>query len=234
MTGFDSHVRRVASLEKLELAQHISELSEAKNDQSPALELRKSDDELTKITLKVHSLLDESAQIIAVTGLGENNGGSYLSLRIAQAFAGFHPDKKILLVDVDFNSPNLHHEFNVSKSPGLQEVLQSHSRIDEALSFSGSPGLYVLPAGENKAQISHQTLLYNLTTLIPKLKPNFSIILLSAPDMSSSLEAELSVTQSDAVVVVIKSGEVGKQQIKEIDSQITQAGSKFFGIVLSQ
>lgn len=202
-------------------------------DQPRVASRRMRDDGAIRLAVRVNSLVAKTHGIITVTGVGNNSGSSYIALDVAQALADFNQDKKVLVIDVSFNRPHLHTDFNIPISPGLLNVLQSQNSIDDALAFSGVPGLYVLPAGLNQSKCSAQALMHNLSRLLSTLRDSFDTILLSTPDILRSHDAEYFSSQSDSVIVVIRSGEVSKPQLRKIISRISSSGSKLFGVVLS-
>ena len=101
-----------------------------------------------RTTLSVDARLKDCRVFVvasAVSGEGKTNLSSQLAMSWSLAIEG-----RVLIVDADLRSPNVHDLFDIRSEPGLAEVLRGECSLEDAIVMDWGDRLFVLPAGVAK------------------------------------------------------------------------------------
>lgn len=150
------------------------------------------------------------------------------NLGVAFAKAG----RRTVVVSADLRRPSLETRFNISATAGLSDWL-SGAEID-LLVETGTPDLYIVPAGRRAANSAELLGLDRFTSLIDELKRNFEIVLIDSPPVLSTADALTLAAQADGVVVVVDGKQTEVDNIQEVRSQLERSGATILGAVLNR
>src|SRR2546423_14747642 len=87
------------------------------------------------------------AEVIAVSSAIAGEGRTTVALGLASAIAQDFPERRVLLVETDFQHPTLARDFDVASSPGLIECLLEGQSVQVAYRATYIDNLDFLPAG---------------------------------------------------------------------------------------
>jgi len=193
-----------------------------------------SDAEVLTLALKASPLLSSNQQVITISGFSDSRDHELIALEVAQALASTAPEQRILIIDINFDVPNLHTKANLPCSPGLWDLLTDKCSADDIQSHSGGSGLYILPAGEKQERGAPTSIVRRFNIVIEKLKDSFPTILLTLPDITQSIESELALQLSDSAIIVAREGYASKRDLIDAKTRIEQSNTKLFGVMLSK
>ena len=97
----------------------------------------------TNLTL---SLDLQNTRVFAVASAVSREGKTSVAAELARRFAE-NTHSKVLLIDADMRSPDIHSLFQIEPGPGLVGVLSGEATIEQAIDTSWSDQLHILPAG---------------------------------------------------------------------------------------
>jgi len=130
--------------------------------------------------------------------------------------------------EIDFNK--LYTEF-ASSTNGYNYLTHA---IDSAVKETGTPNLFLLPAGivpPNPSEILGSSI---VGFLLDQLKTRFDFIIIDAPPVMPATDALVLTPKTDGALFVIKSGNTNRKIIKDVLDQFEKAGQSVIGTVLNR
>jgi len=139
------------------------------------------------------------AVVSAVNGEGKTNVAVNLALSLARSHR-----ELTLLIDADLRCPDIHRLFDTNRTPGLCQVLEGDSTLDEAIITDWSeelPQLHVLPAG--KLLVSPHSLLggTEFAEILVELRKRYRYVVIDTAPVLSASETLVIAKEVDGVVM---------------------------------
>lgn len=202
----------------------------------PILAVKNSDDiaieSLRSIRTTIHfSLANAKNNIIAVSGPAPEVGKSFISTNLATIFA--QSNKRVLLIDADIRRGYLHKYFSRETSPGLTELLNNQSSLEQTIFKTQVPNLDFIARGKNQSNPSEMLGSSQFKALLEQLSQQYDHIILDTPPVLAVTDGII-ISQYAGVNLVV--ARYAKTQMKELEITLTrfeQAGSKVNGIILN-
>jgi capsular exopolysaccharide synthesis family protein len=185
-----------------------------------------------RTTLSVDKALEGCRVFVmasAVSGEGKTNLSSQLAMSWSQAEPG-----KVILVDADLRSPNVHELFEVRSGPGLAEVLRGECSLEDATIMDWGDRLYILPAGNLGSDSASQ--LFSgaaFLDLMAKLRAQYNKIMVDVPPVLCASETLLIAKEADGVLMCALHDYSRTGQIKQAYDRLAVAGVNVVGAVLN-
>ncbi len=180
-------------------------------------------------------LSDDAPQMLALTSALPSEGKTTVAVNLAVLYAKSH--RRVLLIDGDLRKPRLHEIFAVPNQAGLSTLLAAVSRqepvdVADLAVETEIPGLYLIPAGPEPANVSH--LLYSRATqrLLRRLRGDFDTVLIDTPPVSVS-DARGLAKLADGVVLVIRAHRTPSQIASAAAQRLSEDGARVLGTVLN-
>ena len=204
-------------------------------------ELLKSDDPRHQLvesfrnlrsTLLYMPLEGKRPKTLLVTSAVPNEGKSTLSCNLAlvMAFAGM----KTLLIDADLRRGAIHNAFNVTRDPGLTDVLGHNVNWKIAIRQTKVENLHVLPRGRNVPQPSEYLLNKNTDRLLQELYPLYDYIIIdSSPVLAADDTASLA-PKIDATLFVARMSFTSAKMTRKSLEILYDRQANIPGLILNQ
>jgi polysaccharide biosynthesis transport protein len=178
----------------------------------------------------------KTQKIILITSPGPAEGKTTVvqNLGIALAETG----RRVLLVDADFRRPHLHREFSLPNEWGLIDLLCEDQPLSEYPperlgSFTGLPGLSILPNRVTQNNVSKALYSPRLRTILESLTKRYDMVLVDAPPLLSVADARIIAPLTDALILVLRCGVTNRAQALEAYQRIQEDGLTLLGTVLT-
>jgi len=168
---------------------------------------------------------------VVITGAHEASGSTTTAAYLATALA--ERGKRVLLIDCNMYSPELHEAFNTNAEPGLSELLLEKVDMQAAFRQTGRRNLYLLPAGTLPAQPTVLLTSKRFSPMLSSLAMLFDFVIIDAPPMLSSTDASLLAGMTDGVVLVVRAGATTREAAQEAVRQLDVARANVIGAVLN-
>jgi len=175
-------------------------------------------------------------RVLTVTSASPSEGKTTVTCNLAIAMA--EVSGRVLLIDGDLRKPRVHDIFGVAKESGLSDILKDRKPIGaELLGGSVQPtsveNLFVLPSGGESH--SSTNLLYSerMNELLQLLERDFDMVLIDSPPMHQMPDARILGRMSDAVIMVVRSGQTTRDEALAARERITGDGTRILGAVLN-
>jgi polysaccharide biosynthesis transport protein len=171
-------------------------------------------------------------RVILVTSPLPGEGKTTTSMNLAIALA--RQDKRVLLVDVDLRKPSNQKPPELQGEVGLGELLSNSEPRNAILRSRYVQNLFILPAGQ--ADLSRAELIGSSTMhrLMAHWGQEYDHIILDCPPVLVVSDAVRVAADSDAVVLVVRSGHTTREAFNRAQSLLRQVGANLAGVVLNQ
>jgi capsular exopolysaccharide synthesis family protein len=185
-------------------------------------------------TIRTRILLSpiaNDARCIAVTSANPREGKTMMAsnLAVSMAMAG----RRVLLVDADLRRPQMHQIFNVTRSPGLSDVITGDAKPSDALRPTRTPGLFVLAAGSDAASPTDLLDSERLQQLIHGFSQVFDVILLDCPPVLAVADASIIAHAASSVLFVVRSGDTSRDAARAAVDRLVSVQAQVVGVVLN-
>ncbi len=181
----------------------------------------------------LHSREVEQGQMLLVTSTLPGEGKSLTALNLALSLA--QTEERVLLVDADLRRPSLHTLLRARRVPGLSDVLTDGVEPAKAVQCIAGTRLSLL-AGGAPVPVSSTDLLARsvLRDLLAQLRTRYDRIVVDSPPAGTIADALVLAPLVDGVLVVARSGKVGRGAIVHLLDRLYNAGGNVLGVVLNR
>ncbi len=169
---------------------------------------------------------------LLVTSAVPNEGKSTVSSNLALVLAA--AGMKTLLIDADLRRGAIHQAFNITRDPGLTDVLGHSVNWKIAIRTTGVENLHVLPRGRNVPQPSEYLLNRNTDRLLQELYPLYDYIVIdSSPVLAADDTASLA-PKIDATLFVVRMGFTSAKMTRKSLEILYDRQANIPGLILNQ
>jgi protein-tyrosine kinase len=145
-----------------------------------------------------------SLKKILVTSALPKEGKSFTAANLAQVLVRQH-GRRVLLVDGDLRSPQLHVMMGTTRTPGLVEYLRGESDEFSIMQRGPMENLFFIPSGQQISNPAELAANGRLKLLMQRVEPLFDWIVVDSPPAVPVSDASLLATTCDGVLMVVRS-----------------------------
>jgi succinoglycan biosynthesis transport protein ExoP len=186
--------------------------------------------------LRTNILFSAAKQVpraILITSSAAQEGKSLVASNLAVTMA--QGGGKTVILDCDMRRPRLNKIFNVSRDPGMSNILVGETPWEKTVQKTRIENLSFIPSGPippNPAELLSSDL---MEELIKALKSQYDRIIIDSPPITAVTDsvvlARADVT--DGLVMVIKAGKMSRDVIGSSIRQLRDMKAHFLGVVLN-
>jgi capsular exopolysaccharide synthesis family protein len=172
--------------------------------------------------------LERSAKVVMLTSALSGEGKTLTAANLAMTLSESHR-RRVLLVDADLRQPTLHELFDVARTPGLSDSLDTEGSLPV---IQLSAGLSLLPAGKSGGDPIKTLTSDRMRAFIEDARRSFDWVLIDAAPVGLLTDARLLATMTDMVLLVALAG---KTPYDAIQSAMEALGpERLAGVVLNR
>jgi protein-tyrosine kinase len=169
--------------------------------------------------------------MIVVSSAGRGDGKTVTAINLAGSYS-LKADGAILLVDADFRHSSIRKQLGLSAAPGLAEILEGKSTLEESLTRAEQfPNLCILPAGDPAANPGELLDSERWRELALRLRQLFEYIVVDSPPVATVADYELIQSVSDGTLLVLRPDHTRRGMAAEAFEAIPQ--DKLIGVVMN-
>jgi capsular exopolysaccharide synthesis family protein len=142
--------------------------------------------------------------------------------------------ERTLLIDADLRRPTQHHLLNISKTPGLADLLQSKATLDQCTSRNIIPNLDFIPCGNNHAFTLSLFYADRLKEILADLRTRYDRIVFDAPPIIGVSDASVITSLTDNVLLLIQYRRNPLSMVVRAQQIITSLDKEILGAVLNR
>ena len=172
-----------------------------------------------------------SAKTILVTSPAQGNGKTTIAVNLALSMAV--SQDKVILVDADLRRPAVHAALQISKAPGLSEIIRNKIKVPDAIRNIKNEKISVITVGNVPPNVTEIVGSKRIVSVLDGLKEEFETIIVDAPPLVIS-DAYTLASKVDGVILVLEPGHTREEQAYVIKEQFTRAGANLIGIVFNR
>ena len=173
----------------------------------------------------------EGSKVIAVTSTVASEGKTSIASNLGAVIQML--GKKVIILNFDLRKPTLHTLFDLPNTKGLSIYLSGHAKLNEIIIHTNIENLDIITAGTVPPNPSELINSDKAIELIEKLKKEYDYVILDTPPIGLVTDARILLTNSDAVLYVMRAEYSKKDFIKSINNIHKEGDVKSMGIVLN-
>jgi len=179
------------------------------------------------------SFADESeCHVIGVTSSMAHEGKSTTSINLA--YDMMKVGKKTLLIDADMRLSHIAKILNISRSPGLSNILVGDNNgqdlVQHALSQEGLP---VISCGDIPPNPTELLSSKRFALMLAALKKVYEYIIIDLPPVCEVSDALIASKLVDGMIVVVRQNFVDKRMLNDAVNQLVSSEAHIIGFVLT-
>ncbi|MBM9605705.1 polysaccharide biosynthesis tyrosine autokinase [Desulfopila inferna] len=183
----------------------------------------------------LHTDSSRKIKSILILSSDPQEGKTFVCANLGISFARSR-EHQVLLVDCDLRRPSLHTMFGINREKGLADYLGGKINISGISDLEVSTGLSklsIIPAGspqENPAELLSST---KMPEIVDELSSRYhdGLVILDTPPFHSAAETLLLSKLVDKIVLVVRWGKSGRENIKKMVDTIGR--EKIIGTVFN-
>jgi capsular exopolysaccharide synthesis family protein len=171
------------------------------------------------------------SEVLAVSSAIAGEGKTTISLGLAVTVAQDYPERRVLLVETDFQQPTLAADFGVEASPGLLDCILDDEPVELAFRTTYLDNLHLLPVGGPAPGTGRALRSSRMAALVDSLRQTYDLIVIDAPAILVNSDSVMLIDLADGAILVVRSGLTPSPIVNKAVEQIDE--SKLRGIVLN-
>ena len=171
-------------------------------------------------------------KVVLVSGPDQDCGKTFVSCNLGGAFVQL--GKRVLLVDADLRSPNLHRVFKYQNRVGLTNVLTRQKPLaDGCVKRTAVPDLFLLMAGPRSPNPGELLGSDAMAETLKECARHFDVVIVDSAPLLPVFDTHTLTRLSDATILVVRSGMTTRQALRTSTELIERAQGKVTGVVLN-
>jgi len=168
---------------------------------------------------------------IAICSAMAGDGKSNVALNLAHMAAS--KGQRVLLVDANLHSPQVHSNLNLQNLPGLSELLSNDQEVVmERSPFSDN--LFVLTSGQSLVDSAQDLASTRMGKIMGHFQEKFDLVIYDTPNLLSYTDANFLAANTDGILMVVGLRGTKKSQFKQVLDQIDSFGLTCLGVVVNR
>ena len=178
---------------------------------------------------------DKKGQIIGITSAQPSEGKSTVSVNLAYSLAEL--GKTVLLIDCDMRRPAIHDIVGVSLTPGLSEVLEGRTALNDTVvrynSSADKTFFDLIPGGTIPEDPVEKLNSGRFQKLLEAAANAFDYVVVDLPPVNAVVDAVNVSKFVDGMMVVLREGHCPRYVLEECMDQLRYANAHVLGFVMN-
>jgi tyrosine-protein kinase Etk/Wzc len=169
--------------------------------------------------------------IVMIAGPTRGIGKTFVTVNFAAVMAG--SGKRVLLIDADFRSGQLHRYFGVSRDQGLSKAINGSTPVEEVIHHDVIDNLDLIPTGAVPPNCSDFLHHVNLGNLIDAASANYDLVLIDTPPLLTAADALVIGNRAGAIFLLARASVTTDAEVTESVKRLNHAGLSPQGVLFN-
>lgn len=181
-------------------------------------------------TMLQFGMLESKNNIVLITGPTPGVGKSFVSANFATVLAAI--GKKVLLIDADLRTGQLHRYFGLVRKNGLADALALRAGLDQVIHRNVAENVDFISTGVGSRPaelLSHR----NLGELLDRCSARYDFVLVDTSPVLAVSDALIIANHAGIIFNVVRGGISTMHEIEETVKRLNQAGHRVAGIIFN-
>ena len=168
---------------------------------------------------------------LTVTSAAAGDGKSLVCANLALSFA--EAGYRTLLIDGDVRRGTLHSVFNLTRTPGLLDVLQGSATIEEVLRAGSADGLSVITSGAATGAAPERLTSRALSSLFDRLRDQFDVVIVDTAPLIAGVDAFAFGVVTGSMVLVLRAAKTDRRMAQARLTMLSRIPTRLLGVVIN-
>lgn len=174
----------------------------------------------------------QKCRIIGITSASGGEGKSTTALNLSYMLA--EAGERVLLIEGDMRMPSISRQLKLETSPGLSNVLDGLSEVQEVLQESGFHSqLQIVSSGSIPPNPSELLGTKAVSILIESLAKNYDFIVLDLPPVTEVADALVASRLTDGMIIVVRQNYANRRDVADAVQQFSYVNARILGFVMT-
>ncbi len=178
------------------------------------------------------AVLERRGKVFHFTSAMQGEGKSTVTSNLAITLALM--GSRTLVVDLDLRKPKIHRIFNISKEPGITNLLAKKAGLGEVVVPAKVEHLYLIPSGVIPPNPSELLSQQDLAGFLDQARKEFDFILIDSPPILPVTDSKLLGRLADASFIVIELGGTPFHAVEQAIKQLRNVEANVAGAVINK
>ncbi len=197
-----------------------------------------AEDELAQLWNNVFFSGDRTApRAVVVTAARRGDGATQVASSLALIGAESNHELRIALVDLNFRRPGVAEVLRVRGEPGITDVLEGRSTLEQAIlpvTLAGGRLLHVVTTGRVPAHPLGVIKGRPMQSLLGQLRDRFDHVIIDVASSDAYPDAQIIGSQVDGALLVVSGGSTPRETVADAKKRLDLAQVRCLGLVLNQ
>ncbi len=172
----------------------------------------------------------KSIQSLAISSAVPGDGKTTVALYLAQTAATI--GKRVLLVDTDLRSPQLHSRLDLPNTQGLSDIIATELTLQDAIQKSSlDENLFVLTAGQSLSDPVKLLSSDQMQYLMDQVAAQFDLVIYDTPPLLGLGDGNLLAAKADGTILVVGIEKTDRSLVMKAFDGLKIARASVLGIV---
>ncbi len=158
------------------------------------------------------------SQVFSVLSQNKYEGKTTLISYLGISFS--KEEKRVLLIDGNFDSPRLHKIFGIENDEGFSNLLADGGVLQDAVIKSEFPGLSILPSGTISKQLESVIQTNAMDDILYQAKRMYDYVFIDTGSLQTNVTAKLLAAKSDSSLVVVRRMKTSTHDLHELKTSL--------------
>jgi len=177
------------------------------------------------------ALLEAKNNIVMITGPAPGVGKSFVSTNFAHVVA--QANQKVLLIDADLRKGHINKEYDMTRGPGLSELIIGEIDKATAVRSSGFENVDVLTTGDLPPNPSELLMHENFEKYLGEFSKDYDLVLIDTPPLLAVTDAAVIGRLCGTTFVLLRYGVHSMAEIQAVTKRLRQNSIEPRGFVFN-
>ncbi|PEP39827.1 tyrosine protein kinase [Bacillus pseudomycoides] len=168
--------------------------------------------------------------IITSPGYGEGKTITVANLAVSMA----QQDERVLVIDADLRTSELHKIFGIENRSGLTNILEGKATLEKAVIQTEIKNVHILTSGSEVNNPAELLSLPSMQDLINKVIEQYDVILFDSSPLLEVTDTSILASQCDGVLLVLSCNQTASEAVVEAERVLGLSNSRFLGAILNK